>query len=532
LTPRRSKNKVIRKEQCPRCASEGRDTSEDNLAVYDDGHSHCYACDYHIGGKEEFNPLPDNTFTYEYLAHRGIEKETFRFYDTLTKIDPEGKPVSVGFKYPDGSYKIRSLAKKTFEWSPGGDKAKTGLFGRDKFSAGSHKHVVITEGEYDAQSLYQLLRCPCVSVHSSVTAVRDCSVDLDWLRSFDRVYLAFDGDEQGREAARKCAALFDYHRLYVLKFTKHKDANAYLQAGEDDELKQIFLNARKYLPDVIKSSTSEFRDILKEAPKFGVPYPFPTLTEMTYGIRKGESVLITAQEKVGKTELMHAIEHKLLKDTDDNVGAIYLEEPIRRHLQALAGLEIGRPVHLPDCGVDQDQVADALQKVVRVDDRLHVYSHFGSDDPDVLLDTIRFLVVSRKCGFILLDHISMAVSGRSDDDERRSIDYLCTRLQMMVKELGFSLIFVSHLNDNGQTRGSRYPGKICDVRIDITRDMQDPDPVIRNTMHVTVAYNRYSGKSGPAGDLLFDPATYTLKEIANDNFSPPAIANRVEKLVA
>src|SRR3990167_956034 len=33
-------------EQCPRCASLGKDTSQDNLAVYEDGHAHCFACQY------------------------------------------------------------------------------------------------------------------------------------------------------------------------------------------------------------------------------------------------------------------------------------------------------------------------------------------------------------------------------------------------------------------------------------------------------------------------------------------------------
>ena len=33
---------VIRKERCPKCAEQGRDTSGDNLIVYNDGHSFCY----------------------------------------------------------------------------------------------------------------------------------------------------------------------------------------------------------------------------------------------------------------------------------------------------------------------------------------------------------------------------------------------------------------------------------------------------------------------------------------------------------
>lgn len=254
---------------------------------------------------------------------------------------------------------------------------------------------------------------------------------------------------------------------------------------------------------------------------------------MTYGIRTGESVLITAQEGVGKTEIMHDIEFKLLTETDDAIGAIYLEEPKRRHLQALAGRHLKRPVHLPDCGVSADETFSAVQEVVRDDDRLHLYSHFGSDDPEVILDTIRFLVSARNCRYILLDHITMVVSGLGGKDERTALDFLSTRLEMMVKELDFALILVSHVNDDGLTRGSRNISKIADIRIDLKRDITSSDPVIRRSTHLTVSKNRFCGRTGPAGVLLFDPMTYTLSE--DIGYGDPSAANdnsRIEEMAA
>lgn len=37
---------LLRKERCPRCASNGKDTSADNLSVWSDGHVYCFACGY------------------------------------------------------------------------------------------------------------------------------------------------------------------------------------------------------------------------------------------------------------------------------------------------------------------------------------------------------------------------------------------------------------------------------------------------------------------------------------------------------
>lgn len=494
--------------------------SSDAYCEWEDGHGHCFSCDYHKhpdkGGEL------DTSYTYEYLPWRGISKQTMEFYDVKTKIDTEGKPIEVGFKYPNSSYKIRTIEQKKFRTE--GEINKAGLFGRNKFAAGGAKYVTITEGELDALSLHQALgNGPVVSVQSATTAARDVALERPWVNSYERIYLAFDNDEPGRDAVAAVAKLFDYNKIYVVKFTKRKDANEHLAAGEGDELKRIWWNAKKYLPETIVSSFHDFEKILKEPKKVGVPYPFPTLNHMTYGIRTGESVLITAMEGVGKTEIMHTIEHHLLKETNDAIAAIYLEEPKQRHLQALAGIELRQPVHLPDCSASTDQVLAALTNVVRDDDRLHLYSHFGSNDPDVLLDTIRFVVSARGCKYVLLDHITMAVSGLAGDDERRALDYLSTRLEMMVNELDFSLIFVSHVNDKGETRGSRNIAKIANIRIDAHRNVLAADDRLRRTTKLTVSKNRFSSQTGDAGSILFDPLTYTLAEdfgdAANDNHS-------------
>ena len=514
-------------QPCPDCGS------SDALCEYSDGHSYCYSC-------LNYTPAQGlmTGFTYEYLPYRGISADTFRSFDARTKIDAEGKPVSIGFQYGD-AYKVRTLEKKGFYWVyPNGNTTRGTLYGRDRWNASPRRSIIITEGELDALSFYEVLRSPVVSVKSASSAGSDAGMERSWLNEYDRIYLAFDGDEAGRRAAAAVAKLFDPNKVYDIRFPggTRKDANDYLKTGERDELAQLFANAKRYLPEQIVSGFSDFEKIIHEIPKTGVSYPWPTLNYMTYGIRTAESVLITAQEGVGKTEVMHSILHKLLTETKDAVGSIFLEEPKKRLLQAIAGIDLQRPVHLPDSGVSDADTFDALRRVVQTDDRLHVYSHFGSDDPEVILDTIRFLVSARLCRYILLDHITMVVSGLGGDNERRALDYLSTRLEMMVKELDFALIVVSHVNDDGLTRGSRNISKIADMRIDLARDIKSADPVVRRTTHLTISKNRFCGRTGPAGTLLFNPETYTLSEdigyglpqgtgFDNDNFPAYSVAS-------
>ena len=385
------------------------------------------------------------------------------------------------------------------------------MFGWDKFTPGSHKYCTITEGELDAISLWQVLKSPCYSVSSSSSAVRDIMEHRPELNAYERIYLCFDNDSAGRDAVKRVSRLFQHDKIFDVKLTKHKDANGYVEAGESEELKKVWWNSRKYLPEELTSSLADFRKILSEEPKWGVPYPFQTLTDITYGIRTGETVLITALEGVGKTEVMHTILHKILKETTANVGGLFLEEPNKRTLEAIVGIELQKPVHLPNSGTLLEEKVDALERVVGNDDRLYLYKYNGISDPDDLLGLIRLLVAGHQCKFIMFDLINVVVSGDRETDERRNLDYLMTKLELMAVELDFALILVSHVNDNGDTRGSRYIAKAANVRIDLARDTKAGS----TQTDITVSKNRYASKTGYAGSIQFDYISYTLKEIVN-----------------
>jgi len=501
---------------CPDCGS------SDALTEYDDGHSHCYSCNKTRGNKislpdnSEFStPPPDvENFTLEYVGWRGVSADTMRFYKCGTKIDHTGKPVALGYQYPGGGTKVRSLSEKAF-WSTGTMSAP-GLFGQDKFPAASSKSITITEGELDALSVFQMLGSsyPAVSVRSASSARKDCQSVFEYLNSFERIYLALDNDEAGRKASQSIASLFDFNKVYEVKLDAYKDANEYLTKDKVREFKNVWWNARRYMPEGVVSSLSEFRRILDEdKEKPSIPYPFGSLQERTMGIRTGEFVLVTAPEGIGKTEFIRRLEHHLLSTTVVPIGCIHLEETKSRQLKGLAGIELKSPAHLPTGNVSHEEIEGALAKLTSGrDDRLHIYSHFGSDDPDILLETIRFLVTVCGCKYVFLDHLTMVVSGLENEDERRTLDYLSTKLATMCHDLDFTLFCVSHVNDDGKTRGSRNISKVANLRIDLSRDLLAELEEDRNKTFVTVAKNRYAGRTGPAGVLTFDVDEFMLKE--------------------
>lgn len=533
----KQRSKFIRTNlPCPCCSSSDAYT----ISEREDGthFGYCFSCSKtvpHPEGYEheksfdhyEYEPykenLSTNEFTYQYVPWRGVSRATMETYGVYTKVDAHGTPVAIQFPYSKEASKIRQIAEKKFHSI--GDMSNATLFGKDRFPSGSSRSITITEGEMDALSAYQMLGSsfPVISVRSASSAESDCKRERDYLNSFERIYLCLDNDEPGREATKRVARLFDFNKVYDVQLSELKDANSYLEAGKTDAFKRIWWNSRRFLPEGILSSFDEFDKIVEGDKKAAVAtLPFKTMQDLTYGVRTGEVYLFTAQEGIGKTEIIRAIEHHLLKTTDENIGIIHLEEDKARNLKGLAGYQLGVPCHLPDSQVNPDDIKQALRNMARRDERIHLYNHFGSDDPDIILDTIRFLAAACDCKFIFLDHITMVVSGLADDDERKALDYISTRLAMMVKELDFALFLVSHVNDEGKTRGSRNISKIADCWIHLDRDKAAPTEEQRNTTNLTINKNRFGARTGPGGKLFFDLGTFMITEIdAQDMALPP-----------
>lgn len=503
--------------------------SSDAYTIYDDGHGFCFSCNEYSANESAIEimeetettpelkePLP-NIESYQYTDFRSISRKTSDFYRVKTGLDSSGKPISRVYPYSFKEQKIRTvLPKKGFYWS---GKPQAGVFGKELFDPGSKRSITITEGEEDALSAYEALNgvSACVSVQSSSSALKDCIADRDFINSFDRIYLCLDNDAPGKKAteaiANEISSLFDFNKVYRVNLTKYKDANEYLKNGAADEFRNTWYAAKRVVPEGIVSSYDEFKEILED--KEGdvlCTYPFPELQRMFRGIREGEIVLIDGLEGLGKTEVLRAIEYHILETTDLNLGQIHLEEPKKRQLQGLAGLFMKEPIHF-NKEITNDEVLEVIRSVTKRDNRLHLYSHFGSDDPDIIIDRIRFMVSVLGCKVVTLDHITMVVTGLDTDDERRVLDQLSTRLAMLCQELNFALIMISHINDDGQTRGSRNISKIAHSRISLQRDLDSDDNTVRNTTEFRVKKNRFGALTGFGGAVYFDENTFVLTPV-------------------
>lgn len=486
--------------------------SSDAYSVNRDGSGHCFSCDKHFKGDVVIET--QENLAYRYLPQRGLSESTMRFYNIKTKLSND-EPVEVGFPYPSGGFKIRSLQEKKFRME--GNTKQPGLFGKDKFDPGSRESITICEGEFDAPSIFEVTngKTASTSVRSASQAYRDCIADRDYINSFSRIIICFDNDEPGQKAAREVSSLFDFNKVYHVKFTQYKDANDYLQNEQRDTLFQTWRNARRYSPDNIISTFEEIFQSLIESKEDQIgTYPFHGIQSATYGLHKGEIVVIKGRSGIGKTEIFRAMEHHLLKTTKSNIGIIHLEEDNATTIKAISGYELNVQATLPDCGLSNQDIFDGYKKAVGENDRrVHLYQSFELDEENIFLDNIRFLVTAAGCEFIFLDHIQWLATGLQNEDERLKLDRITQRLKLLAKELKFCLIMISHTNDEGRTRGSRNIENVANTMIDLVRDKMHPDEFERRVTHMNVEKVRLGGHTGPAGRSYLDPFSGVLREL-------------------
>lgn len=508
--------------------------SSDAKHLYSDGHTYCFSCNTHHHGdgstrKAEPKRAP-GLIGGEFMAleARGLTAETCRRWGYRCG-QYNDKPCHIA-EYRDGvgnivAQKLRFKDKKEgFPWL--GDAKNVELFGSHLFGKG--RRIVITEGELDAMSVSQVQdhRWPTVSISRGASgAKKELLTHWDYLENFEEIVLMFDQDEPGRKAAREVAEALPPGRVKIAALPL-KDANEMLLAGRGGEIVNAIFQAKSYRPDGILAA-ADLRGLIRlDDAARSIDYPWKKLTSVTLGLRQGELVTFTAGSGVGKSAIVREIAYDL-HQKGEKVGMIMLEESVQRTIFGLLGLHMNVPLHIPEFleMVEQEYVDTAFDELLGNEDHtIYLYDHFGSTGIENLLARIRYLAMAMDCRWIILDHLSIVVSGLETNDERKAIDVAMTKLRTLVQETGIGLILVSHLTrpqgDKGHEEGAKVALKhlrgshsivqLSDMVIAAERDQQDEET--KNWTHIKVLKNRYTGETGSGGWVRYDPETGRLHE--------------------
>jgi twinkle protein len=529
---------VLKHQPCDECGS------SDAKSYREDGSAFCFSCNKNFKPtninieETKVNNFESNTTvglsevaTYNsyQLSSRGISKETVDHYNVKMSVDVDGRPEAHYYPFTSNgqivAYKVRKLPK---QFSTVGDFKNLELFGQSKCNSG--KILVITEGELDAMAIneayFQKYRryYSVVSLPNGANSVKAIVNNLEFVRSFKEVVIAFDMDEPGQTAASEAAKMVGIGKAKIAKF-QEKDACDELREHGVDAVVNALWSAKPWSPAGIMSGEAIWEKFIERKNVESIPYPkcLGGLNEKLDGIRQGEITLFTSGTGSGKSTVIKEIILDLLENTNEKIGLISLEESVGDTAEKLIGMALHKPVGGGN-SISEDELRHGYEKVFG-DERLILLDHQGSVSDESLISKMEYMALMG-CKYLVLDHITIAVSeGAEGLSGNEAVDKVMSDLLKLVKQHNVWLGLISHLRksqgksfEEGQLpsiddiKGS---GSIKQISFDIiafARNLVADEDYKRNTIKLRVLKSRFTGRTGDAGTAVYDVKTTRLSQ--------------------
>lgn len=567
---------VIRHEQCPDCAKHGRDTKKDNLAVYSDESSYCFSCGYTVYSDEVREQLGLDRFVWTNELEEGMSKElitkeqvdrikaqtgekgknsrgisdkTFKDYLVRFEYDEQTGDVSkhlypITEGYVASGYKVRKLPKDFSGPHYGKFGQSSDLFGQWKFRTSNSKTVVITAGEIDCLSAYQILEdyrtsknsdfepTPVVSsVIGETGSYKQIQKHYDWFNRFEKIIVCYDQDTAGKEAVKELAKVLPKGKMYMMDLPM-KDTNEILVNGKPSTWLTAFFKARPYTPDGIVASSELSEKIRELAAVEKIPLP-PFMHKlqdmMAGGIPLGRIVNIGSASGTGKSTIVDELIYYWIFNSPHKIGVVTLEAEAGEYGIKLLSRHVGRKIDLiPTVQEKLDYLnseyvlakENELWKNPDGSPRLHLIED-RDGGIESLKNLINSLIASCDVRVVVLDPLQDILDGLSNEDQA-----VFMRWQKgLVKSHGVTFININHIrksqggakaNSTGadiyeedfQGSSSIFKSGACNLLF--TRNKEAEDEIERNTTYMKATKIRWTGKTGIVGQYLYENTTHTM----------------------
>jgi hypothetical protein len=421
---------------------------------------------------------------YPYLVNpqRGIRPEIYKMLGFRMKVDEVDGVTPVAAYYPllkKGklvAYKKRDyLVPKKHAFSIIGQADVTcDLVGAHKLKSG--KRIYITEGEEDLAAAWQAqydeiqanpkfagkFHPNVVSVgHGAAYAAEHISNNLDVVNRYEMIVTCYDsdkasraaynhGERKGYEATCETHLLLGFDRCKYLPMDL-KDPSEYMQAGKGKELGQLLAwGYQDFTPITIESGDEFTVDELLEPLRPGEDIrSLPKTSAIIKGLRDYEMTLVIAPPKSGKSTISKQIAKDIMDDTSTThkVGHIFLEESGKKTRQSFIALDNNVPLAAfrENPGIlTREQVQASYDKLYASGKNLFLNTKEGKLKPEQVVSNMKYMY-AKGCRRIILDHLSMVVSGSDNTNERKEIDNLLTEMAAFCESHPVHVLVVAHI---------------------------------------------------------------------------------------
>ena len=520
---------------CPEC------DSSDAFTIYDDG-AYCFSCQYStkkVNNMNELEPIakPNSSITLDEIHDlnsfpintRGISKQVVDHFGIKMAVNPDGSGGSHFYPYTNegrvAAYKERKLPKS---FVAHGNFNNVELFGQSNASGG--KTLVITEGELDACAVAQSFLdkynriFPVVSMPSA-TGCKVVLAQREWIRRFESVILFFDKDDAGQAAVQKVAKIIGAGKVKVAKLLEKDPCEQLIKHGSASLL-QSYWDAETWSPAGLVMGEAIWEQFQQRQRTKSRPYPkcLTGLNEKLKGIRQGEITLFTSGTGSGKSTIVKEIVIDLLKEEENKIGLISLEESVGDTAEKFIEMSLNQKLDHETNNLSDIDLRQGFESIF-ADERLVLLDHQGSVGDSTLTDKIEYMCLMG-CKYLVLDHITIAVSEGSEGlSGNEAIDKVMSDLLKIVKKHNVWLCLISHLRKAPGGGASFEEGKLASIDdikgsgsikqisfdiVAFARNLVADNETERNTIKFRVLKSRFTGLTGSAGSAVYNTKTGRL----------------------
>lgn len=467
-------------------------------------------------------------------SFRSLSPEMLKYYGVrLIVSEFDGKtPYALGLPYTlDGKivqFKIRTLEHKKMWWVGKKQEAGVDLFGWELAKRCGAKTLYITEGEFDAIALQQILQemdkgttysgrqFAIVSipngVHSALEALERQGEELD--TRFDEIVLVFDDDVEGQKAAKEIASLYPDTLSVRLP---EKDANDCLKKGKLKATRDavIFRASKPEFNDV--AGFASYADEALEDVVMGFSLPWDDVTDLMYGLRHTELIAIGGGTGSGKTLLAHELAAHFAIKHDANILLAMMEETPRETVRNVSGKVDDVPYHMPELEYDKVQCRKTIELL---GPNIDLWLPENQTAPEETWASIKRAIISlvskrarldpdqKKPCLVIVDNMTTLSEGLDSSSRNDFIGKVVGEANQLRIKHNLMIVFLSHLNppdsksrshENGapvlesQFSGSRAMQRYCTFMIGFVRNKKAVD---NSCSYIEILKNRLYGRTG------------------------------------
>lgn len=311
----------MKKTQCPACAAKGNDTRGDNLIVFDDGHTHCFACGYHTVAEGSTvtkrkaaslsmpesaaaQAIPNHTFVHPAILKRyGVRVKTIRTRSGAVREMPH----VVYYTYLDSNgvlegVKVRDYKRDKDESTYWIDGSKAGIYGLHLLKG--RRTLYICEGEPDTLGLayasklkFDIIGLPGAQHTQKLSKIKHI------IDKYAKIVLMFDPDDAGEAAVESALEILPEYKVWRAAL-KYDVCDTYEKLGTVG-IREALDKASKCTTSLLVSDaelSKEYMRHLLQQHYTGYDTGFTGLNKMLGGeLKPSEVLLFVAHSGRGKS---------------------------------------------------------------------------------------------------------------------------------------------------------------------------------------------------------------------------------------